>query len=768
MWRWRDWVIGAFGKNMPFDEFTVDQIAGDLLPNPTLEQRIATGFNRNHRTNSEGGIVPEEFRVEYVVDRAATTSTVWLGLTMGCARCHDHKYDPITQKDFYSFYSFFNNVPERGLVYNFGNDEPYIKAPTPQQQVRLADYDQQIAAAEKQWDGLQPKLRKAQARWEKTAARPGTPDWNINDGLVFQRQLNGKNYWEVPEGDFADFEYLDPFTFAASIKPDTENGAILSHAEDYMEGSGHALYVMNGKLRLHVVFRWTDIGMRVESAQPLKLHQWQNVLVTYDGKRKASGVKMYVDGKPVQTKILFDELSWPMKAKRPFRVGAGGGLKFQGEIGDVRVYKRALSAEEAAVVPLARTVQQIAATPANERSETERNKLRWCYLERGAAQPTVAVLKHWKELQAERTKFYDDLPTVMVMQDTPQPRDAFVLKRGAYDAPGDRVTARVPGFLPALPPGAPNNRLGLARWLVDRQNPLTARVTVNRFWQMYFGTGLVKTVDDFGSQGEWPLYKDLLDWLAIDFMDSGWNVNAMQRLIVTSATYRQQSQATPEMLERDPDNRLLARGPRLRLGPEVIRDQALAVSGLLVEKVGGPSVKPYQPPGLWQELAGGKGYEPDLGEGLYRRSLYTYWKRTVAPPFMVNFDSPNRETCTVRETRTNTPLQALNLMNDEAFLEAARKLAERTMTTGGPSAEQRIEYLYRVVLGRDAKPAEQKVMLSALASFEHRFGADPKAADDFLANGYSARNKKLNPVELAAYSTVASLMLNLNETVTKD
>ncbi len=768
MWRWRDWVIGAFNRNMPFDEFTIEQIAGDLLPNATLNQQIATGFNRNHRTNSEGGIVPEEFRVEYVVDRAATTSTVWLGLTMGCARCHDHKYDPITQKDFYSFYSFFNNVPERGLVYNFGNEEPYLKAPTPVQQVRLADYDRQIAAAEKHWNSMQPKLAKAKAHWEKTAARSGTADWNVSDGLVFQKQLSGKNYFEAPNGEFADFDYLEPFTFAAAIKPDSADGAILSHSEDYMEGSGHGLYVLNGKLRLHVVFRWTDIGMRVESAQPLKLHQWQQVLVSYDGKRKAAGVKMYVDGQPIETKILFDELSWPMKAKRPFRIGAGGGMRFQGEIGDVRVYKRALSAEEAAIVPLTKTVQQIAATPADERSEAERNKLRFCYLERAAPKNAATAMNQLKSLQAERNKFYDELPTVMVMADTEKPRDAFVLKRGAYDAPGDRVSARVPGFLPPMQKDAPNNRLGLARWLVDRSNPLTARVTVNRFWQMYFGTGLIKTVDDFGSQGEWPLNKDLLDWLAVEFMDSGWNVKAMQKLIVTSATYRQSSQASSELLERDPENRLLARGPRLRLGPEVIRDQALAVSGLLVEKVGGPSVKPYQPPGLWQELAGGKGYEPDRGEGLYRRSLYTYWKRTVAPPFMVNFDSPNRETCTVRETRTNTPLQALNLMNDEAFLEAARKLAERTMTAGGQQPEQRIEYLYRLVLDRDAKPAEQKVMLAALRTFTERFQADPKAADEFLTSGDPARGKNLNPIELAAYSTVASLMLNLNETVTKE
>jgi Protein of unknown function (DUF1553)/Protein of unknown function (DUF1549)/Concanavalin A-like lectin/glucanases superfamily/Planctomycete cytochrome C len=773
MWRWRDWVIQAFDHNMPFNEFTIDQLAGDLLPRPTLDQVSATGFNRNHRTNAEGGIVPEEFRVEYVVDRAATTSTVWLGLTMGCARCHDHKFDPITQKDFYSFYAFFNNVPEKGLVYNFGNDEPYIKAPTPAQQTELSRLDQDVAAAQRRWDSLSPKIEKAQRTWEKKVRKSGADDWNVDEGLVYLQKekataFDGKRFVEISNGDFADFDYLEPFTFAAWVKPDSPNGAILSHSEDYFEGSGHGLYVLNGKLRLHVVFRWTDIGMRVESAQPLKLHEWQHVSVTYDGKRKASGVHMYVDGRPIETKILFDDLSWPMKAKRPFRIGAGGGMRFQGEIGDVRVYKVALTAEEAAVIPIRETVEQIAAIKPQSRTKTQADKLRLCFLERAAPKNISNARSDLRAARARRDRFYETIPTVMVMKDTPQPRDTFVLKRGAYDAHGDKVTARVPAVLPPLPPGAPNNRLGLAEWLVDRKNPLTARVTVNRFWQMYFGTGLVKTVDDFGSQGEWPVYRDLLDWLAVDFMDTGWNVKAMQKLIVMSATYRQSTKADPQLIERDPENRLLARGPRLRLGPEVIRDQALAVAGLLVEKVGGPSVKPYQPPGLWQELAGGKGYELDKGEGLYRRSLYTYWKRTVAPPFMVNFDSPNRETCTVRETRTNTPLQALDLMNDETFLEASRKLAERALREGGPTPQQRIEYLYRLVLARDAKPREAQVMMSAVQTFEQRFTASPESAAAYLSYGDSARDAQLKPNELAAYTTVASLMLNLNETITKN
>ena len=364
--------------------------------------------------------------------------------------------------------------------------------------------------------------------------------------------------------------------------------------------------------------------------------------------------------------------------------------------------------------------------------------------------------------------FLKTVPTTMVMQDMNPPRDTFILKRGAYDAHGDKVEPGILSVFPPMKPEWPNNRLGLARWLVDRGNPFTARVTVNRFWQMYFGVGIVKTVQDFGSQGDPPVNQDLLDWLAVEFMDSGWNVKALQKTIVMSAAYRQSSKVTPEVLQKDPDNRLLARGARLRLGPDMIRDQALYLAGLLVEKIGGPPVKPYQPPGLWQELAGGQGYVTDQGDGLYRRSLYTYWKRTVAPPFMINFDSPNREVCTVNEVRTNTPLQALDLMNDVAFLEAARKLAARMMKEGGSQPEQRFDYAWRLALARPASDAEKQVMLDTLQRFEKRYQADTKAAEEFLSNGDSQQDKALDIAELAAYTTVASLILNLDETITKE
>jgi mono/diheme cytochrome c family protein len=799
MWRWRDWVIHAFDRNMPFDEFTIEQIAGDLLPNPTLDQRIATAFHRNHRTSAEGGIVPEEFRVEYVADRAETTSTVWLGLTVGCARCHDHKYDPIKQKEFYQLFAYFNNVPEKGLVYNFGNEEPLIKAPTAEQRQRLADLDRNAAQADEQWHALEPKLAEAQRKWESKVARSKSKDWTMTEGLTFHgplagrrspvevagckddeagcdlpvvdgpagkaRQFDGKRFLES-DGSVANFDYLQPFSFAAWIKPESDKGAIVAHYEDYFEGQGHGLYLMDGKIRLHVVFRWTDIGLRVETANPVKLREWQHVMVTYDGKRKASGVHIYVNGQPQKLNVLFDDLSWPMDFKLPLRIGAGGGLRFTGAIDDVRVYRIALTPEQAAVIPLRKSIHEIAAMAPDARSKAESDKLRFAFLDSAAPKEIRRARSLLLTAQRERQRYSDSIPTVMVMAEG-VPRDAFILKRGAYDNHGEKVSPGVPAVLPPLRPEWPSNRLGLARWLVDRSNPLTARVTVNRFWQMYFGTGLVKTVQDFGSQGEWPTHLDLLDWLATVFMDTGWNIKTLQKTIVMSATYRQASADTPERLQKDPENRLLARGPRLRLGPEVIRDQALEVSGLLVEKIGGPSVKPYQPPGLWRELAGGKDYERDKGEGLYRRSLYTYWKRTVAPPFMVNFDSPNRETCTVRETRTNTPLQALDLMNDVAFVEAARKLAERMMEEGGKAPRDRIGFAYELVLSRPPKPAEMQVVLDTLSGFETRYHGDKKSAKNFLDHGDSPWNRKLDSRELAAYTSIASLILNFDETVTK-
>jgi hypothetical protein len=729
MWRWRDWVIDAFNRNMPWDQFTIEQLAGDLLPNATLDQKIASGFNRNHRTTGEGGIIPEEYRVEYVADRAQTTATLWMGLTVGCARCHDHKYDPISQKDFYRLFAFFNQVPdERGFVWNYGPEEPFVKAPLPEQARHLAELDAKVAALRRNVPDYREAVRNSNPN----------PDWTVTKGLVFRSDAEGSF-----NGDKADFGYLQPFTFSASIKPQSPDGAILTRLDDYIESQGHGLYLMNGKVRLHLTQRFTDLGLRVETVDPVRLNEWQQITATYDGKRLAQGVRIYVNGVLKPVKILFDQNNEPFHKKdTPIRVGEGGGMKFSGEIKDARIYDRALSAQEAAAI----------ATHGDAWRE-----LAW--LE--AHEP--AELTALKAAEAEREKYFDSLPTVMTMADGAH-RDSFVLKRGAYDESGEKVTAGVPVIFNSKPIA---NRLELARWLVDKSNPLTARVTVNRFWQSYFGFGLVKTVDDFGAQGEYPSNLELLDWLAVEFMDSGWDVKALQKKIVMSAAYRRSSAVTPELLAKDPDNRLLARGPRLRLGPEVIRDQALTVSGLLVEKVGGPSVTPYQPAGLWQELAGGKGYEQSTGEGLYRRSLYTWWKRTSPPPYMMNFDSPNREQCSVFEYKTNSPLQALDLMNDITFVEAARKLAERMLREGGPTRESRLDYGYRLLMAESPSTKRTQILMAAQAKLASNFENDEQAARDLVKQGDSPVGIGFDLRELAAWTGVASLMLNMDEAITK-
>ncbi len=756
MFRWRDWVIEAFQSNKPFDRFIVEQLAGDLLPNPTLDQQIATAFHRNHRTSAEGGIVPEEFRTEYVADRAETTSTVFLGLTLGCARCHDHKYDPIPQKDFYRLFAYFNNLPEKGLVYNWGNEEPLIPAPTRDQQARLAQLNSNLAAAELAVHKLEPKISRLQAKWSATLT--AQEHWQPHEALAFEKSapqhFNGKTFDEIKPGPVV-FNYLSPFTFSAWIEPQKDTGAVLGIAEDYDEGNGHALLLMKGKLRLHVVFRWTDIGLRVETQRPLALHRRQHVAVTYDGSRYAKGVHIYVDGREEPVQVLFDELNWPMNFKYPLRIGAAYGLRFEGAIEDVKIYQRALSAPEIQAL-----YDRAPLSPASHP-----DKLRLAYLDRHAPPEIRQALALARSAREDRDAFFASLPTVMVMREGP-PRQAHVLKRGAYDAPGEPVSAGTPSILPALA-NARADRLGLAEWLVSRDNPLTARVIVNRFWQMIFGVGIVKTVEDFGSQGEWPVHGELLDWLAVDFLEHGWDTKRLLKQIVLSEAYRRHSRVTPPQFEADPENRLLARSSRTRLAPEMIRDNALAVSGLLVEKTGGPSVKPYQPAGLWQELFGGGGYTQDHGENLYRRSLYTFWKRTIAPPSMVNFDSPNRETCTVRESRTNTPLQALTLMNEVTFLEASRKTAERLLREAGPSFEARLGLAYRLILSRSPRASEIETVRQAHQRSLDRYTRKPADADQLLDQGEAPLPRKASRPELASWTTTVSLLLNLDEAVTR-
>jgi hypothetical protein len=617
MWPWRDWVISAFNRNEPYDEFVTDQMAGDLLTGATLEQRIATGFNRNNRTVTEAGSIDEEWRIENAVDRVETTATVFLGLTMGCARCHDHKFDPISQKEFYQFLSFFSRVSEKGVYTETrGNVPPLVSVPTPDEQKALAKLDALIASATTARDSAERSLPERQSRWER----------------------------------------------------------------DMQTGAG-------------------------ESGPILLLYQRMFSPASLGDIAAASALAI---------------------ARTP-----AASRSKAGELFLARYYKKLVDRE---------------LSQANDRLASAR--------------------KQKQELQRR-------IPTVMVMEDLKTPPPTYVLKRGRYDMPdtSQKVTPGVPGCLSPMPENAPASRLGLARWLVSADNPLTARVGVNRLWQQHFGMGLVKTAENFGLQSEPPSHPELLDWLATEFIRLGWDQKALHRLIVTSATYRQASNAAPSSHEHDPENRLLSRGPRFRLPAELVRDNALAIAGLLSPKIGGPSVKPYQPAGLWEELAGGAGegkYVQDRGPNLYRRSLYVYRKRTVPHPAMATFDAPSREVCQVKRARTNTPLQALELLNDVTYVEAATHLAKLMMTQGGNTPQARLTYAFRRATARAPRDFELKIALRGLERYRQSFRAHPELATQWITHGENPVPKALDPIDLAAYTAAASVILNLDETITRE
>jgi hypothetical protein len=807
MWPWRDWVIAAYNANMPFDRFLTEQIAGDLLPHPTLQQRIATGFNRNNRTVTEAGSIDEEWRIENAVDRVETTSMVFLGLTMGCARCHDHKYDPIRQKEFYQFLAFFNSIDERGVYTEQpGNVPPLVKVPTPENGQRLKDLDRAIAVAEQAVQKQESLLPERQKRWEqelRNGGRPSQPkDWALHLALSGDLKIGlagnqtadatyrgkGRPVWnEGPFGkalalDGQESSWLDggqavqlerdkPFSYGGWVKP-RGSGALLSKIDDQAAYRGFDLLLQNGKIQVHLVHTWPDNAIKIESLEPLPEGAWSHVLVTYDGSSKASGIIVYVNGQPVKDRVDRDGLSQTTATSQPFRIGKRSrGYPLQGELTDIRVYKRTLASAEVEAAVL-QSLLPILRKPSAQRTPAQQELLARIFRKRFALEWREARTRAEK-LRQEKADYGARIPTVMVMLDQPKPRPTYLLKRGRYDMPDTsrKLEPDVPGCLPKLGSGLPRNRLGLARWLVDPANPLTARVTVNRFWQHYFGTGVLKTTENFGVQGEPPSHPELLDWLATELIRTGWDVKAMQKLIVTSATYRQSSNVKPTLLGKDPDNRLLARGPRFRLSGEAVRDNALAISGLLVDRVGGPSVKPYQPAGLWEELAGGAGegpYVQDMGPNLYRRSLYIYRKRTVPHPAMATFDAPSREICQVKRAITNTPLQALELLNDVAYVEAARRLAQLMLAEGGNRAEDRLISAFRRATARWPEKAELQALLRGLERYRQMFRNDPEAARRLVHHGDSSVDERLDPAELAAYTAAAGVILNLDETITKE
>ena len=791
MWRWRDWVIDSFNANLPYDRFITEQLAGDLLPNPTLEQRIATGFGRNHVINSEGGIIEEEYRVEYVADRVRTLGMAWLGLTVECARCHDHKYDPVTQRDHYRLYAFFNNVPELGEDGRVANAVPMIPAPTREQQAELKRLEAvvesthaKLAAREKKWSWRSADAKKI--RNQSTAT--GYRTLHIGCESEAQPGVAGNaciaTASQAPEVRLA---RRAPLTFTAWVRPtEADLDAPILSTGNYAEpteatshGKGIDFRLANGELEFRLSDRFPAYSVRVRSqAANIGAGQWRHVAVVYEGAPEeamrvhASAVRMFVDGREVETQILNDGamLSSPKNDKPApykFRVGWDNGAKkarFSGQLDEISLWNRALPPAE-----IAAAFEQDALPWAAARQDPSEIETGW--LRRAALRSSDEYQRHqeaWTALLALRRT----LPTVMVMSDA-APRKTHVLQRGAYNAPGEEVTPGVPEqLLGAWPADAPKNRLGLARWLTQPNHPLTSRVVVNRFWQQLFGQGLVKTSDNFGMQGDWPSHPELLDWLAREFIDSGWDVKALLRQIVLSNTYRQSSNVSPQLLARDPENRLLARGPRFRLPAEVIRDQALHLSGLLKQHVGGPSVFPYQPDDLYKGIVVAADYPgtkwvQSQGGNLFRRSLYTFWKRTVPHPTMITFDAPDREFCIVRRSTTNTPLQALTLLNDPIYLEAARKLAERAMREGGAAPEKRLAYAFRLATGRAADNNELNILKSKLDEMLAEYRGDEASARRFLAVGASAVDTALPATELAAYTAIANMILNLDEVITK-
>lgn len=1132
LWRWREWVIESFNDNKPYDDFSIEQLAGDLLPNPSLAQRIATGFNRNHVTTGEGGAIAEEYLAKYAIDRVETTATVWMGLTAGCAQCHDHKYDPLTQKEFYELLAFFNNITEAGLDGNRPAPEPNLKAPTPDQSKELERVRDEVAKRRAEMDVVKSKLGPELVEWENELLEDHADEsWEafdapidashpLNEGLIAHfpldldarnrvagegraegrdgyrnghlafplgqmspaAEFDGKAFVDV--GDVAPFEHTDRFSYGAWIYLTGNTvGTPLARMDDGNQFRGYDLYVANGKVAVHIINDWPENCIKVTSNPTLPNFQWHHVFMTYDGSGKAAGVSLYFNGRRVKHTVNYDTLTATIRTEVPLQLGSRKpGSRFKGLVDDVRIYDRALTHEEVIALhrsagiewfPLAetvgvtgdptvepepgltelslrtaldsveairvdlhpkgkskdapidiaeievvavsvagnseervlkldavgirgataagdaadgdlttscsiprgtessavlfadepfgfaggtelrirvksspdvswgklrfsvaraadrsalpasfgvwhsagpfkaangkaahetefgpekdvvaenapgfdaaksyldgkvswkarpqwrdgaihnlsgansatylyrtidvprkrkmtlslgsddslkvwvngslvledKTVHPVAAdqrrvtvdlaagtnhlllkvvnygggyafyfkptvtvndppldlvdavrTPAADRAEGENDRIREYYMENFSPEAR-ALRDQIASLDAEAKKIDSMIPVTMVMQEMTQRKETFVLIRGDYQRKGEKVSPKIPDFLPPLSEDAPRNRLGLAQWLLDPDHPLTSRVVVNRFWQQLFGTGLVATVDDFGSQGEWPSHPELLDWLAREFTESGWDVKRLMKMLVMSKTYRQSSKVTPELLALDPNNRLLGRGPRFRMDAEMVRDSALAMSDLLVERHGGRSVRPYQPPGLWKAVSYGFNvtFVADKGDGLYRRSLYTFWKRTSPPPSLLIFDAPTRETCVVRRARTNTPLQALVLLNDPQYVEAARAMAERVMKAEEKDG-QRIIRAFRIATSRTPSDRELEILARALGLQRQRYRDDAESAKKLIAVGDSKADEELDPSELAAWTALMSIIINLDETVTK-
>lgn len=831
MWPWRDWVIDAFNSGMPFDRFTIEQLAGDLLPDATLSQRIATGFNRNHRYNSEAGLVLDEFLLENAVDRVDTTSTVWMGLTVGCARCHDHKFDPVSQREYYQLISFFDNVAESGRAVKFGNSEPWLKAPTRTQAAELAEHDRRVESLRSKLKRQRPRVDDALRDWLQRgrvdpSTKPSVTDrarhrFSFDDRATEDGKGPGDNEpapgggpidadaklpgvlgdglicdgtSKVSLGKVADVRGEKRFSIAFWVRPaEVSDGVILSRQSDNTRRPGLAVELADGKLQFFIITRWVAGVGAIESTESLEPGRWTHVALTNDGTQSATGMRIYLDGRPVETTTLYNTNSNTGGTANAAQLIVGQGVHgtpYRGAIDELRYYDRTLWDDEVARLAGDPRLAEIANTPEQDRSEADQRLLREWFSEHAAPPPLRRLARQTHEARLRRERFLDSLPTTMVMRDRARPSPTHLRIRGEYAQRGEVVESGVPKILPPLPEDEPVDRLAFARWLVRPDHPLTARVTVNRIWQRFFGRGLVATPGDFGLQGKSPSHPELLDWLATELIRSEWSVRHVQRLIVTSGTYRQASRVDPGRLAADPDNRWLARGPRLRLAAHVVRDQALSVGGLLSHRQGGPSVNTFQPEGLWAEMSNMK-YSLGEGEDLYRRSLYTFWKRTVAPPSMSVLDAADRETCAVSTRRTNTPLQALTLLNETAFFHAAVGLAYRLLSESpaagtlenadaesiedpaeaaeGWNPTQIARRGFRVVTGREPTAEETATLVSSLGDYEAYYREHDAEADRLIRSAQvpPAVSSCDTPQRLAAVTALANVLLNLDEAITK-
>lgn len=819
MWPWRDWVIKAFDENMPYDQFVTWQLAGDLLPNATREQKLATAFNRNSPMTAEGGVIDEEWRLNYVFDRTETMSTAFLGLTVACAKCHDHKFDPVSQKDYYQLTAFFNNIRELGMTGDDGDYGPLLPLPDETTEQHLQRLENSITQIEKEIElnatdlasletyinelpstnkvmdsriGYYPFDKVEKDKTKKKKGHPFIADGNKNVGSRLAPKVvpgikdNALRFEQDYDRlyiskEIPNFEWVDPFSAGVWVNTDQQDPKFRQFILGTTGGKnnwwrGWDFYLDGSN---HLNFRLINIApgnmVHIRTEQTIPVEQWKHLAFSYNGSGKADGIKLFIDGKEVAIKNLIDNLYKSIKPvsasgmkieDRPILVGksyegsTGDNGTFSGSMDDLVFFDKKLSALE---------LDLIYKSYQSQKTLPDQNLVKQHWIENHPK--TVALEKQLKNSRKQWLKTFSPVIEVMVMEELPQSRKTYLYSRGNYDEPAYEVNAAVPEKLPAMNPKLPKNRLGLAKWLFDQKNPLTARVAVNRYWQMIFGRGLVQTSTDFGVQGALPSHPDLLDALALEFIESSWDIKQLIKKMVLSKTYRQTSKASPELLEKDPKNIFLARSNRYRLPAEMIRDNALATSGLLVNQIGGESVKPYQPEGLWKEKSTFSlrlyDYKTTKGDSLYRRSLYTFIRRTSPPPSMIAFDATSREVCTVQRENTSTPLQALVLLNDIQFFEASRVLAERMQREAGTKIEDQIKYGFRLATSRHPSDDEIAILKDLYNTQLTFYQKDARAARKTIRVGEKAVDPKFNPVKTAALTMVANTLLNHNETFVK-